>query len=116
MQSLLSFYSLWGLFFHYLFYLGVVPNTYTMAVFILLISFIFQWIYPGYYFIYPWKYTPSLVIGDIITHYLPVLYIQKSYDLRVLIFSFLLYSSFFELNHIIYVYQDPIGYAEKLLI
>ena len=115
MQTLLSFYSLWGLFFHFFFYLELVPNTYTLAVFILLVSFIFQWIYPGYYFVYPWKYIPSLLIGDIVTHYLPVIYLKKSNDLRVLVYSLLLYLAIFELDHIIYVYEDPIGYTEKVL-
>jgi hypothetical protein len=110
-MKMLEFYSMWALLLHFAYYFGVVPNTYTVAIFVLFVSQFFGWIYPGYYFIYPRRHLPNLLWGDLLAHYLPCFMITPSDDTRVLILSFVIYNLWAGPQKVYIMYKNPLEYV-----
>jgi hypothetical protein len=106
--KLIYFFTIWALGLHYLGTHEYIPNTFTLGVFVLLVSQIFYWIYPGYYhkFKHDKEMILVLVINDVLTHYIPLLFLRPSNDIRVLVVSLLLYISTFGFRKIIYIYKN----------
>jgi hypothetical protein len=110
-MKMLEFYSMWALILHFAYYFEIVPNTYTVAVFVLFVSQFFGWIYPGYYFIYPRIHLPNLLCGDLLVHYLPCFLIKPSCDFQVLVLSFFIYNIWTGFPKIYTMYKNPLQYV-----
>jgi hypothetical protein len=106
--KLIFFFTIWALGLHYLGIHNYIPNTFTLGVFVLLVSQIFYWIYPGYYQKY--KHDKEMIvvlaINDVLTHYLPFVFLRPSTDMRVLIISLFVYVSTFGFRKIVYIYKN----------
>jgi hypothetical protein len=79
--KIFSLYSTWCFFLHLLSYYNYISSTKILAIFVLFISIILYWVYPGYYFKWYKKTTYYifiiLILFDILFHYLPVYILHK---------------------------------------
>ena len=102
---LFHFYSTWGLISHVLYYLNIIGNTFPIAIFILVVSQFFLFIYPGYIHIMQINW-----IYEFIFHYIPIILIKPNFsNMKYLYISALIYAILFNFK-IIEIYKDPLKY------
>jgi hypothetical protein len=79
--KIFGLFTIWCFILHLLSYYNYIPSTKILAIFVLFISIILYWIYPGYYFKWYKKklcYIFIILIAfDILFHYLPVYILHK---------------------------------------
>jgi len=79
--KIFGLYTIWCFILHLLSYYNYISSTKILAIFVLFISIILYWIYPGYYFKWYKKIACYifiiLILFDILFHYLPVYFLYK---------------------------------------
>jgi len=93
---------------HIMYFFNIIGNTFPIALFVLIISQIFLFIYPAYIktIHVNWFYEFGL-------HWLPILLIKPSFEhMNYLYFTLLTYILAFN-QHIVKIYKDPIEYLNE---
>ena len=119
--KIFGLYTIWCFILHLLSYYNYISSTKILAIFVLFISIILYWIYPGYYLKWYNNTICSifiiLVIFDILFHYLPVyiLYKKEKKQKKVkiawkqILIMTILYI-FIMRKNIFTIYKDPFHY------
>lgn len=105
----LHFYSFVALILHLLYFLNIIGNTYPIALFVLVVSQILLFIYPGYLHMYGCKY----LIIDFVLHWIPYLLIKEDCtNTDYLTKSLIIYLIIFNYK-IVEIYRNPIRFLNK---
>lgn len=98
------FYTIWAFILHFLYYKGIIGNTFPIALFVFICSQIIAIVNPKY---------PYVVPFEIIFHFIPLLIIPVSFlHTEYLVYTFLLYLIFSNTKSF-NVYIDPINFLLK---
>jgi len=104
------FYSSWSIIIHILYYLNIIDNTFPVALFVLFVSQLFLFVYPGYIY----KDMTINWVNEFVLHWLPVILIEHSFEnIHYLYISLLVYLFVFN-KTIVVIYNDPIRYLSEL--
>lgn len=102
------FYSVWSCLIHGMYFLNIIGNTFPIALFVLIISQIFLFVYPAYI-----TYTSINWFYEFTLHWLPVFIITPSLNnTNYLYISLILYALIFNTN-IFNIYKDPVKYLNE---
>jgi len=122
--KIFGLYTIWSFILHLLSYYNYISSTKILAIFVLFISIVLYWIYPGYYFKW-YKNTffyifIILIITDIIFHYLPVYILykkEKNQDKVKIAWKEILIMTIIYIlimrKTIFTIYKDPYDYITK---
>jgi hypothetical protein len=96
LKHIATFYTYWALGFHMLYLLGLVPNTFVIAMIVVVISQVVFWIWPGH--AYQHWHKMWWVISELLAHWLPfVLFILLegtvvwTYEIAFAVITLLIY-------------------------
>lgn len=107
--KIFHFYSVWSIFIHAMFFLDIIGNTFPIALFVLIVSQLFLFIYPGYI---RYKYDISW-LNEFVLHWLPILLIEPNFEnMSYLYITLLAYFLTFN-KKILNIYYDPIQYLSN---
>ena len=115
--KLFGLFTIWCFILHLLSYYNYIPSTQILAIFVLFISIILYWIYPGYYFKWYKKKLCYifiiLIVFDILFHYMPVYILNKKEKVKIawkeILITIIIYILVMR-ETIFTIYKDPFDY------
>ena len=69
LKHISTFYAYWALGFHVLYWLDLVPNTFVIAMIVLVVGQILFWIWPGH--AYQHRHKMGRIINELLAHWWP---------------------------------------------
>jgi hypothetical protein len=79
LRQLFKFYSVWVLVFHLLFLLGILDNTFVLALFVCVGWLFLSFVYPNWHKLYPKEFYQMLPL-NILLHFAPFLFLPARYE------------------------------------
>ncbi len=116
MRIIFIFYTFWGLVFHLLYFLWYIPNTWIIALFILVVSQIFLFVRPNYIKMYGLNL--NAIIREAVFHRAPVRLVPMWFSrasLRFFLASLWLYLRVHGPGRVIELYKDKKNVVKEWL-